>query len=91
MCFKNKIFPYLETSKKSQFREFHGGIVLKDPTLSLLWCKFSPWSGNFCMLGVTKRKKKVNADPSVALGKRHYLKMAIVSQDMETTQMSIDR
>ena len=29
--------------------EFHGGLVVKDPLLSLLWQGFSPWPGNFCV------------------------------------------
>ena len=29
--------------------EFPGGLVIKDLALSLLWCGFSPWPGNFRM------------------------------------------
>lgn len=30
-------------------QDFSGGLVIKDPDLSLLWCWFRPWPGNFCM------------------------------------------
>ena len=29
--------------------EFPGGPVVKDLVLSLLWLRFDPWPGNFCM------------------------------------------
>ena len=31
--------------------EFPGGLADKD-LMSLLWCIFDPWPGNFCMLSV---------------------------------------
>ena len=34
--------------KKSKW-EFPGGLVVKNPALSLLWLGFQPWPGNFCM------------------------------------------
>ena len=30
---------------------------VKDPALSLLWCRFDSWSGNFCMPQVEPKKK----------------------------------
>ena len=33
-------------------KESPGGLVVKDPTLSLLWHGFDPWPRNFCMLCV---------------------------------------
>ena len=29
--------------------EFPGGLLVKDPALYLLWYRFDPWPGNFCM------------------------------------------
>ena len=29
---------------------FPGGLEVKDPALSLLWCRFDPWPKNFSML-----------------------------------------
>ena len=44
------------------FTEFPGGLVLKDPALSLLWRRFDPWPRNFCMPQArSKRKKKGGA------------------------------
>ena len=34
-------------SKKETIREFHGGLAVKDPALSLLWLGFNPWPRNF--------------------------------------------
>ena len=42
---------------KKKVMEFPGGLVLKDPALSLLWCRFSPWPGSFLhALDTTKTK-----------------------------------
>ena len=41
---------------KSKHREFPGGLLVKDPALSLLW--LSPWLGNFYMPQVPSKKKK---------------------------------
>ena len=30
-------------------KEVPCGLAVKDPVLSLLWRRFDPWSGNFCM------------------------------------------
>ena len=38
--------------------EFPGGLVVKDLVLLLLWLRFSPRPGNFCMLQVQPKKKK---------------------------------
>ena len=38
-------------------QEFPGGLAVKDLMLSLLWCRFDPWAGNFCMPGL---KPKIN-------------------------------
>ena len=35
--------------KVQAWRELPGGLVVKDPTLSLLWCGFHPLPGNFCL------------------------------------------
>ena len=35
--------------QKINVEEFPGGLVLKDPVLSLLWGGFDPWAGNFYM------------------------------------------
>ena len=40
--------------------EFLNSLVVKDPVLSLLLCRFNPWSGNFCMSWIRPKKKKVN-------------------------------
>ena len=32
---------------------------MKHSALSLLWCRFDPWPGNFCMPQVWPKKKKV--------------------------------
>lgn len=37
---------------------FPGSLAVKDPMLSLLWSRFDPWPGNFCMLQVAAKKKK---------------------------------
>ena len=31
--------------------------LVKDLALSLLWCGFSPWPGNFCILQAQPKKK----------------------------------
>lgn len=31
---------------KAQLLEFPGYLMVKDPVLSLLWCRFRPWPGN---------------------------------------------
>ena len=47
---------------KKHLLEFHGGLVVKDPVLSLLWAGsllwlwFNPWPRNFCMLWVWPKK-----------------------------------
>ena len=38
--------------------EFPGGLAVKDPALSLLWCGFDPWPRNFYMPRVWPKKKK---------------------------------
>ena len=49
---------------KLSFQEFPGGLVVKDPVLSLWWlgslmrCGFDSWPGNFCILYVQQKKKK---------------------------------
>ena len=35
--------------QKKKGMKFPGGLVGKDPVLSLLWLRFNPWHGNFCM------------------------------------------
>ena len=35
--------------KKEAKGEFPGGLVVKDPALSVRWLRFDPWPGNFCM------------------------------------------
>ena len=32
--------------KKKHLKEFPGGLAVKDPALSLLWCAFDPWPRN---------------------------------------------
>ena len=44
--------------KNRRQREFPGGLVVKDPVLSMLWCRFDPWPGNFCMPQVQTTKKE---------------------------------
>ena len=39
-------------------REFPGGLAVKDPVLSLLWCGFYPWPGNFFWHAVDMARKK---------------------------------
>ena len=34
---------------KKQVVEFPGGVGVKDLASSLLWLRFDPWPGNFCM------------------------------------------
>ena len=43
------ILPANHTSNP-RFLEFPGGLVAKDPALSLLWHRCNPWPRNFCML-----------------------------------------
>ena len=38
-------------------QEFPGGLVVKDPALSLLWRRFDPWPGNFHMLQLQPKPK----------------------------------
>ena len=46
------------------FLEFVGALAVKDLVLSLLWlgsllwCRFDPWPGNFCMQRAQPKKKK---------------------------------
>ena len=42
-----------------KLKEFPGGLVVKDPVLSLLWHRFSPWPANFHMPHMQPKKKKV--------------------------------
>ena len=39
-------------------KEFPGGLVVKDPALSLLRLRFNPWPRNFCMQWVPPLQKK---------------------------------
>ena len=41
---------------RSKKTEFPGGLVVKDLALSLLWHRFTPLLGNFCMLWVWPKK-----------------------------------
>ena len=34
--------------------------LVKNLALSLLWCGFSPWPGNLCMLQVQPKTKHIN-------------------------------
>ena len=38
---------------------------VKDTVLSLLWHKFDPWPGNFCMLRVRPKNKKIHTGKRV--------------------------
>lgn len=38
--------------------ESHGGLVVKDSVLSLLWLVLNPWPRNFCVQRIGQRKKK---------------------------------
>ena len=38
--------------------EFHVTQQVKDPVLLLLWHRFDPWPGNFCMPWARPKKKK---------------------------------
>ena len=40
--------------------EFPGGLAVMDSTLFLLWLRFHPWPGKFCMLQAWQKKKKKN-------------------------------
>ena len=40
----------IQINQNTSEREFPGGLLVKDPALSLLWLGFDPWPGNFCML-----------------------------------------
>ena len=42
-----------------KLREFPGGLVGKDSTLSLLWLAFDPWPRNVSMLWAWPKKKKM--------------------------------
>ena len=44
--------------KIPKIRVFPGGLMVKDPALSLLWLGFDPWPGNFRMPGAAEKKKK---------------------------------
>ena len=39
-------------------KEFPGSLEVKDSALSLLWLRFNPWHGNFCMPQPWSRGKK---------------------------------
>ena len=39
-------------------KEFPCGPVVKNPVLSLVWLRFSPWPGNFCLLQVWQKEKE---------------------------------
>ena len=41
-------------------QELPGGLRVKGPVLSLLWCGLDPWPGNFHMSWVWPKKKKKN-------------------------------
>ena len=38
---------------------------VKDLELSLLWHRFNPWPGNFCMSQVSQKRKKKMVPPIV--------------------------
>ena len=45
--------------KRHGFKEFPGGLTVKDLALSLQWQEFDPWPRNFQMAaGMAKKKKK---------------------------------
>ena len=45
------------TDIKNNQKEFPGGLVVKDPELSLLGCRFDPWPWNFYMPWVWQKKR----------------------------------
>ena len=47
---------------KNKVLEFPGGLEVKDPILSPLWCGFDPWSGNFGMCRCGQKINKVLND-----------------------------
>ena len=54
------MFCLLKKKKKKNplVLEFPGGLEVKDLVLTLLWCRFHPWLGNFCMPWAWPKKKK---------------------------------
>ena len=44
-------------NRRIQLKEFPGGLVVKDPVLSLLWLRFEPWPENWHTVGKAKKKK----------------------------------
>lgn len=45
----SKCWQKKKSNKKLSILEFPGGLVIKDPALSLLWLGFSLWPRNFWM------------------------------------------
>ena len=51
----DKLSSFAKYNTKELLKEFPGGLVVKDPKLlllwlrSLLWYRFDPWPGNFCI------------------------------------------
>ena len=45
-------------SRIRTIKEFPGGLMCKDPALSLQWQGFNPWPMNFCTLQAQPKKRK---------------------------------
>ena len=53
----------LQSLKSISLLEFPGGLAVKDPALLLLWRRFEPWPGNFCMSQVQTKYKQTKKPP----------------------------
>ena len=45
----SSLFCPLFIKLRKHLLEFPGGLAVRDSMLSLLWLRFDPWPGNFCM------------------------------------------
>ena len=53
-----RFFCGIHVKQRRRFREFPGGLAVKDSALSLPWLRFNPWPRNFHMPQVQPKKKK---------------------------------
>ena len=51
--------PLMFPLKRLSLKEFPCSLVFKDLVLSLLWLRFHPWVGSFCMLRVWPKIRKL--------------------------------
>ena len=64
--------------------EFPGGVVVRDPELSLLWLGFDTWPRNFHMLWAQPKNKKTKTNKQKQKTKKQKRKTRALESDQIT-------